>query len=154
LRGRGVTPGRVEEAIVRLAGGGLFGDLDRGALATVGIDVSAVRASAEASFGPEALSQAARAAHQQADVPRWSPRRRSGAWRDGVFLPHGPGVVESLENARREAQARHAPQIGVEHLALGLLAVADGLVTPVLAAVGVSAPVLRAAIMDGYRQAS
>jgi ATP-dependent Clp protease ATP-binding subunit ClpA len=143
LRGRGVTPERVEEEIVRLAGGGLFGDLDRGALATVGIDVSAVRASAEASFGPEALSQAARAAHQQADPPRWSPRRRM------IPAPHGPGVVESLENARREAQARHAPQIGVQHLALGLLAVAGGMLPPVLAAVGVSAPVLRAAIKDG-----
>jgi ATP-dependent Clp protease ATP-binding subunit ClpA len=148
LRGRGVTPERVEEEIVRLAGGGLFGDLDPGALATVGIDVSAVRASAEASFGPEALSQAARAAHQQAAAPRWSPRRRM------TPAPHGPGVVASLENAQREAQARHAPQVGVEHLALGLLAAGDGMLPPVLAAVGVSAPVLRAAIMDGYRQAS
>src|SRR6201995_2584950 len=51
LRAHGVTPGRVEAEIVRLAGGGLFGDLDRGALATLGIDVDAVRTATEASFG-------------------------------------------------------------------------------------------------------
>jgi hypothetical protein len=44
LRERGVTPDRVEAEIARLAGGGLFGDLDRSALAVIGVDVDAVRA--------------------------------------------------------------------------------------------------------------
>ena len=58
----------VEEEIVRRiglgAGAGLFAGLDRDALATIGIDLDAVRARIEASFGPQALTSAAQAAHQ------------------------------------------------------------------------------------------
>ena len=43
LREHGVTPERVEEGIARRAGAALFGDLDRDALAAIGIDVNAVR---------------------------------------------------------------------------------------------------------------
>jgi ATP-dependent Clp protease ATP-binding subunit ClpA len=154
LREHGVTPERVEEEIVRLAGAGLFGDLDRDALAAIGIDVDAVHARIEASLGPEALTQAGQAVHRGPRLPRLNPRRRSGAERDGVFLPHAPGVEQSLQNARREAQARHDTQIGVEHLALGLLAASERPVPGILSALGVSAPVLRAAILDRYRQAS
>jgi hypothetical protein len=57
LREHGVTPERAEAEIVRLSGAGLFGDLDRDALAAIGIDVDAVRAMIEASFGPEALAR-------------------------------------------------------------------------------------------------
>ena len=53
LRAHGVTPELVEEGIVGLgAGAGLFGGLDKDALATIGIDLDAVRARIEASFGP------------------------------------------------------------------------------------------------------
>jgi hypothetical protein len=71
-----------------------------------------------------------------------------------VCLPHGPGAEQSLRNARREAQARHDALAGVEHLALGLLAVNEGLVPAILSALDVSAPALRAAILNRYRQAS
>jgi Clp amino terminal domain, pathogenicity island component len=56
LREHGVTPAGVEEEIVRRvglgAGSSLFADLDRDALAAIGIDLDAVRARIEASFGP------------------------------------------------------------------------------------------------------
>ena len=142
LREHGVTPGRVEAEIVRLAGGGLFGDLDRGALATVGIDVDAVRATVEASFGPEALARAAQAAHPE--PRRFDPRPRSGAQRDGVFLPHGPGAMQALLGARQRAQAQPA---GVEDLALGVLAVTEGLVPPILSALGTSGAALSVAVL-------
>ncbi len=153
LREHGVTPGRVEAEIVRLAGGGLFGDLDRDALAVIGIDVDAVRATIEASFGQEALTRAARAAHRE---PGWlGLRPRSGAQRDGVFLPHGPGAEQALLSARREARARHAAQsAGVEDLALGILAISEGLVPPILSALGVSGSAVSAAILDRYQLAS
>jgi Clp amino terminal domain, pathogenicity island component len=68
MRAQGVTPELVEEEIVRRvglgAGGGLFAGLDRDALAAIGIDLDAVRAKIEASFGPQALTSAAQAAHQ------------------------------------------------------------------------------------------
>jgi hypothetical protein len=56
----GATMEDVAEEIARRAGPGavLFGGLDRDALAAVGIDLDAVRARVESSFGPEALTQA------------------------------------------------------------------------------------------------
>jgi Clp amino terminal domain, pathogenicity island component len=146
-RAHGVTPGRVEAEIVRLSGGGLFGDLDRGALAAVGVDIDAVRATTEASFGPEALTRAARAVHPR---PRWfDPRRAAFSGHDGAFLPLGPGAGQALQGARRMARARGAaPPFGVEDLALGILAVSEGLVPSILSALGASGPALRAAILD------
>ena len=62
LHSCGATMQDVAEEIARRAGPGavLFGGLDRDALAAVGIDLDAVRARIESSFGPEALTQAAR----------------------------------------------------------------------------------------------
>jgi hypothetical protein len=62
LHSCGATIDDVAEEIARRAGPGavLFGGLDRDALAAVGIDLDAVRARIESSFGPEALARAAR----------------------------------------------------------------------------------------------
>ncbi len=86
MRAQGVTPGLVEEEIVRRvglgAGGGLFAGLDRDALATIGIDLDAVRARIEASFGPQALTSAAQAAHQgRPGPPGHRPPRSVRDWR-------------------------------------------------------------------------
>jgi ATP-dependent Clp protease ATP-binding subunit ClpA len=153
LREHGVTPERVEAEIARLSGGGLFGDLDRDALATVGVDIDAVRATTESSFSQEALTRAARAVHRK---PRWfNPRPAAFNGHDGAFLPLGPGAGQALKRARREAQARHATQpSGVEDLALGILAISEGLVPPVLSRLGMSGPALGTAILDRYRAAS
>jgi ATP-dependent Clp protease ATP-binding subunit ClpA len=79
LCAHGLTPGRVEEEIIRRAGlgagAGLFAGLDRDALASIGIDIDAVRARIEASFGPQALTAASQALYQ--DTRR---RRRSRRW--------------------------------------------------------------------------
>jgi hypothetical protein len=58
LRAHGLRPDQVEDQVVRLGGGGIFGDLDESSLAAIGIDLDAVRERALASFGPEALSRA------------------------------------------------------------------------------------------------
>ncbi|MFG3365920.1 Clp protease N-terminal domain-containing protein [Streptomyces sp. NPDC048156] len=78
LREHGVTPEGVEEEIVRLVGLGgsrLFGALDRDALASVGIDIDAVRARIEESFGPEALTRADSTVHRGPRTSRRGPRR-------------------------------------------------------------------------------
>ena len=79
LRERGITPEHVEADIVRrvgLGGGaGLFGDLDRDALSAIGIDLDAVRARIEASFGAEALTRAGNAMHRGPRTSRLNPRR-------------------------------------------------------------------------------
>lgn len=154
LREHGLTPARVEAELARLAGAGLFGDLDRAALASAGIDVDAVRAQAEATFGQQALSQANQAVHRGPLISRWNPRRVriSGVQRDGVFLPHSRSAEQALHHARQEAAARHAPGVSTGHLALGLIAADDGLVPPILAALGVSVRTLRTAIEDRYAQ--
>ena len=107
-----------------------------------------VRAATEASFSRAALARAARDVHRGRG--RFSPRRRSGATRDGVFLPHGPGANKALVGARREAAARHAAQADVEHLVLGILAVSEGLVPSILARLGTSGPALSAAVLNHY----
>jgi hypothetical protein len=186
MRAAGVTPDLVEEEIVRRmglgAGTGLFGGLDRDALSTIGIDLDAVRARIEASFGPQALERAARSIapggrrRRPGFIRAWRHRRRmrratavlppvppppeaTGRYRapgppPSGHIPLTPMAKKILESSLREALARHDQHIGVEHIALALTAAKRGLVTPILSAAGTSAPVLRAAILDRYRQAS
>ena len=190
MRAQGVTPELVEEEIVcRVglgAGAGLFGGLDRDALATIGIDLDAVRARIEASFGPQALTNAAQAAYRDRRghpgprsprlVRNWRRRRRArrtmaahapvpgpgeaaGRYRapgppPSGHIPFTPAAKRILELTVREALALNDSQIGVEHIALALTDVNNGLVPTVLSAAGTSAPALRAAILDRYRQAS
>ena len=154
LAERGVTPQRVEEQIARLAGhgagAGLFGSLDRDALAAIGIDLGAVRARIESSFEADALAHAGRAAARgtrpaRLNLPR--PRRDVPAWI--IARRHRRRAA-----VRHEARAQHAQAPGTEHVALAIIAMNDGLVPPILSALGVSAPALRAAILDRCRQAS
>ena len=102
MRELGVTPGRVEEEIVRReglgAGAALFAGLDPGALAAVGVDLDAVRGRIEASFGAEALTRAGKAASQQEQ-----PRRPSGL-NPGNPRPMPPGPLDRWRQRRR---ARH-----------------------------------------------
>ena len=93
LRERGVTPERVEAEIISRSSARLFEDLDRDALAVIGIDVDAVRASVETRFGPAAVSQAAQAAERgRGGFSRVldNVRPRSGAQRDGVSCRMAP----------------------------------------------------------------
>jgi ATP-dependent Clp protease ATP-binding subunit ClpA len=190
LREHGVTPEGVEEEIVRRvglgAGSSLFADLDRDALAAMGIDLDAVRARIETSFGPDALTRADQAVHHRPRPSRLNPRRamprhlvhhwqrrhRTGGSVPTVAVPAATGLYQAtgprvaghipfipdakkiLAYALREALARHDNHIGVEHIALSLVATSSGQVPPILSALGASAPALRAAILDRYRQAS
>jgi ATP-dependent Clp protease ATP-binding subunit ClpA len=190
LRAQGVTPELVEEEIVRRAGlgaggqgSGLFAGLDRDALATIGIDLDAVRARIEASFGPQALTSAAQAAHQGRRghhgprppriVRAWRRKRRArramapapgsrppaGRYRapgppPSGHIPFTPATKKILELTLREAAALDDTHIGVEHIALALTTVASGLIPPILSAAGTQAPALRTAILDRYRRAS
>ena len=190
LRAHGVTPELVEEEIVRRvglgAGAGLFGGLDKDALATIGIDLDAVRARIEASFGPQALARAAQAAHRDPRrrpgprpprlVREWRRRRRARRAMTTVpapgprppeatgrycapgprpgHIPFTPAAKKILELTLREAAALHDSYIGVEHIALALTTIKQGLVPQILTAADAPAAALRAAILDRYRQAS
>jgi Clp amino terminal domain, pathogenicity island component len=167
LRAHGLRPDRVEEQLVRLGGGGIFGGLDESSLSAIGIDLDAVRERALASFGPEALSRAGSAVgadgagRRAAGAARWVPgvaRTPPGAWRQGVvqggaldgrvFLPHSPDVAEFLSAARLAGPLEPSAPLAVPDLAVGLLSVTGGAVPPVLAALGVDAHALRAAVAE------
>jgi hypothetical protein len=191
LREHGITPERVEDEVVRRFGlgapAGLFADLDRDALASIGIDLDAVRARIEASVPLEALTRAGEAvqcgqrrARRRRVGPllyRWRRWRRAhrgltacaaapvtpppatGRYRTaGVplagHLSFTPGSKRILEMSLHEAAARRDRHLGVEHIALSLLATTTGPVAPILNALGGTAGVLRAAIVDCYRLAS
>jgi len=191
LCAHGVTPELVEEEIVRRvglgAGAGLFGGLDKDALATIGIDLDAVRARIEAAFGPQALARAAQAAHRDLRrrprprpprlVRQWRRRRRdrrvmttlpapgprlpeaTGRYcapgpRPSGHIPFTPAAKMILELTLREAVALHDSHIGVEHIALALTTIKQGLVPQILSQAGAPAAALRTAILDRYRRAS
>ena len=175
LREHGVTPERVEAEVVRLIGlgqaAGLFSALDRDALASIGIDIDAVRAQIEAAFGPDALTRAVpgpcrgnRPAVAKNPLARLRRSRGAGRGREATagarpagrtgHIPFTPRAKKSLQRSLHEAKARHDGYIGVEHLALALVGMDAGTVPPILSALGTTPAALRAAILDRYRQAS
>jgi ATP-dependent Clp protease ATP-binding subunit ClpA len=185
LREQGVTPEHVEEEIVRLVGlggeTGLFGDLDRDALSVIGIDLDAVRARIESSFGTDALTEAAIGVQHGERRYRWNPgrgipslvrrRRRRQARKQAAevtatgryqatgaivrgHLPFTTGAKKALENSLREAAGRHDNYIGAEHLVLGLIRTNGGLMHQILLALDASGPEIRTAIINRYRKAS
>jgi hypothetical protein len=114
LCAHGITPELVEEEIVRRvglgAGAGLFGALDRDALASIGIDIDAVRARIEASFGPQALTHAAQAIQGGARRSRWPSARRSRRPKPARRLRlrrRGRPTASILSPKSAEAPGRH-----------------------------------------------
>jgi Clp amino terminal domain, pathogenicity island component len=100
LREHAVTPERVEAEILRMMGRGASADplagLDREALASIGIDLDAVRARIEARFGPDALARAVpacrrnrRPAWRKGPVAELMRRRRARRARRGATVPAG-----------------------------------------------------------------
>jgi len=170
LRDQGITPERVRSEAVRLAGAGrgasLSDVLDRDALASIGIDLDAVRGKVEAAFGPGAFTVVpGRGARGRRWVRRPLRRARQARWAapsaPGEGTRHGPRRVPLTPRARkclmhavREARAEHTGQIGVEHLGLAIVSMPGGAVPPILSALGSSGPRLRAEILSRCRQAS
>lgn len=100
LREQGVTPERIEAQIAGITGPGHpadpLHDLDRDALASIGIDLDVVRTRIEAAFGPDAFARAI-AAHKRANQARRRP-----AW--------GKGPVAELNRRwHRRRMHSHTP---------------------------------------------
>jgi ATP-dependent Clp protease ATP-binding subunit ClpA len=106
-------------------------DLDADALATLGIDLDAVRERVERRFGAGALSG--------------SRRCRRGSWR-GAERPFTPRAKKALELSLREAVAMGDKSIGSEHLLLGLAREGDGVAARILRERGVDHAAVRAAL--------
>jgi ATP-dependent Clp protease ATP-binding subunit ClpA len=101
----------VDSVRAALADGRALGDGDAKALESIGIDLDAVRASLEASFGEGALDRPAE------EKRGWL--RRTG------HLAFAAGAKKGIELSLREAIARKDSEIRSEHLLLGLIRGAD-----------------------------
>jgi ATP-dependent Clp protease ATP-binding subunit ClpA len=179
LRDHDITPERIEATLLSTIGP--LSGLDKEALASIGIDLDAVRAKVEAEFGPDALTRALPAAGQSrrpawgkgplAELKRRRRRRQTGSNAPRPMGPSGsapfspgpaprghipftPRAKKTLELSLREAVALHDSNIGAEHITLALLTPRDGTVPRILAALGAEPASVRAAILARYRKAS
>jgi ATP-dependent Clp protease ATP-binding subunit ClpA len=116
LAAHGVSRAGVIEGISRHVG---TGRLDAEALATLGIDLDAVRERVEATFGPGALEERGLAAHHR--------------------VPFSKRAKKVLELSLRESLAMKQRSITDGHILLGLLREGQGLGVRVLSDRGVDA---------------
>jgi ATP-dependent Clp protease ATP-binding subunit ClpA len=114
----------LRQRVIYLAGPG-DASLDEDALASLGIDLDAVRRATAAAFGPGALDQAA-----------GGPRRKGR-------LSFTTRAKKSLELALRNAVRAGDKEITTGHLLLGVIDQRDNAGLRVLAAAGVEAGALR-----------
>ena len=144
FRQAGVTANGVEAAVVRLVGSPT-GAIDRNALAAIGIDLDVVRSKIEASLGPHAWAPAAQRRG------RWLRRRRC----DTGFghIPFTPRAKKCLQLSLHEALGLGHHRVGVEHIALALTTMTEGLAPAIFAATGASPAQLRTQLLGRYRQA-
>jgi ATP-dependent Clp protease ATP-binding subunit ClpA len=113
-------------------------ELDAAALATIGIDLDAVRRSVEESFGAGALA------------PRGRCRRR----RRAGHIPFSPRAKRTLERSLREAIALRDTHIGPEHILLALASDPDTGAAEALRRCGTTPDAVRAATLAARRDAA
>ncbi|MER5703315.1 Clp protease N-terminal domain-containing protein [Micromonospora sp. NPDC002296] len=144
LRDAGVRADDLRAAVARHTadGGAGLAEADVAALREIGIDLSAVLARVEESFGPDALRAAAPGPRR-----RWLRRQQPG----GVFSPRAKKV---LELALREALGLRHRHIGTEHILLGLLREAGGTAALVLTEAGLDLADLRRRVEAALRMAA
>jgi ATP-dependent Clp protease ATP-binding subunit ClpA len=140
--------------------------LDAEALAAIGIDLDEVRTRIEATFGPGALSRAVPPHQRGRNGParrRFLHRSRRGPGRTGPdagpvpargHIPFTPRAKKVLELSLREAVGLGDNYIGIEHVALALIRIHDGVVPRLLAGLDVSPDTIRVALLDQHRKAS
>jgi hypothetical protein len=146
LTAAGVDRQRVLTDIDRLlrTGHDVFGDSDLAALESIGIDLNAVRAKIEETFGPGAL-QPPPPARKRGFLSRWRPENTS---------PFTPRAKKVLELSLREALHLGHGYIGTEHLLLGLLREGNGLAAKILSDEGVDLADLRRRTLAAIEQAA
>ncbi len=143
LHDAGLDAPRVRADIERLTGfrAKILSDDDAEALRTVGIDLDAVLARIEESFGPGALDP-------EPPTRRRGPLRR----RQGGRTPFTQRAKKVLGLALREAVRLGHHYIGTEHILLGLLR--DGTAARILTNAGLRLDDLRAAVVAAIGKAA
>jgi ATP-dependent Clp protease ATP-binding subunit ClpA len=111
---------------------------DAAALKAIGIDLAAVRAAIEESFGAGSLR-----------LPKKTPKKRGLFGRfyaSGGHIPFSPRAKKVLELSLREALRLGHNYIAPEHIMLGILREGDGLAAQILAERRVDFDLLRAGL--------
>jgi len=148
----GVDLAGTREAVTRLVGqpDAPLGPADAEALRSIGIDLDAVLASVEKTFGPGALDDPNDPEPLAGVVARQAGRGLFGRRKaSGGSVRFSQRAKKTLELALREALARKDNFIGAEHLLLGILREGEGLGAQVLAEAGVDFAVLRSRLSVG-----
>jgi len=157
LRQAGLDQARVRADVVRLTGAQaqILGDEDAAALRTIGIDLDAVLARIEESFGPQALATPPPPMNRRERLWPWQRAGQgSGSGSAGRSPGFGPRAKQALALALREAMRQRHRQIGTEHILLGLLRDNAGLAATVLADAGLTAKALRTATLAELAKAA
>lgn len=132
LKQAGLTGDGVQAAIERLvAQPQILSEADAEALRHIGIDIDAVRAKLEETFGPGAL---------EPEVP---PTRYGLFGRKVSGGPFTPRSKKVLELALREAIRLKHNWIGTEHILLGLIREGEGLAAKIMADANIDFNALR-----------
>ncbi|WP_317620984.1 Clp protease N-terminal domain-containing protein [Streptomyces sp. CBMA123] len=135
LIGMGLDHEAAHREVVRLLGPGD----DAEALASIGVDLEAVRGAVESAFGEGAL-----------DVPAEEAPERRGWFRSGESKPgrspFSPGAKKALELSLRESLRLKSREIAVGHLLLGVLREGEGLGVRVVADHGLDVRAVRQAV--------
>ena len=124
-----------------------LGREDAEALEAIGIDLDAVRAKIEESFGPGALTPAP-------PPTRGLFRRRRPTPTTPVCVPFVPRSKKVLELSLREAVRLHHNYIGTEHILLGLIREGEGLAAKIICDAGIDLDDLRRRTLDSLPHAA
>jgi ATP-dependent Clp protease ATP-binding subunit ClpA len=137
LSGAGMTADGVRAELDRLmppAAADPLGPEDAAALRAIGIDLDAVIARVEATFGTGALREPDEPSAKRPGL-FGRGRRRAGTRTNPRFTPRAKKVIEL---SLREALHRQDNYIGTEHILLAMLREGDGLAAQILARAGLS----------------
>ncbi|MFC5941622.1 Clp protease N-terminal domain-containing protein [Micromonospora harpali] len=146
LSAAGVRAVDLRAAVARHTAEGDAGlaEADAAALREIGIDLAAIVARIEESFGPDALRAAAPAPRRRWG---WRVRQRPGG-------PLSPRSKKALELSLREALRLRHRHIGTEHILLGLLREGGGPAALVLTEAGLGLDDLRRRVELALRAAA
>jgi ATP-dependent Clp protease ATP-binding subunit ClpA len=149
LSGAGLTEERVRSDVQALIGrSGPLGPADAEALEAIGIDLDAVRAKIEETFGPGALTPPP---PPQRGLFR---RRRPVSSGQTTCVPFTARCKKVIELGLREAIRLRCNYIGTEHLLLGLIREGEGLAAKVICDAGISLDDLRRRTLDSLPDAA
>jgi ATP-dependent Clp protease ATP-binding subunit ClpA len=149
LAAAGLDHGQVSAGITRLVGAPQLGDGDAAALRSIGIDLEAIRAKLEQTFGPGALDC------EPPVRPRGMFRRRNPQPQPLTGrTPFTPRAKKVLELSLREALRLSHKYIGTEHILLGLIREGDGLAAKIMVDAGINLSDLRLRTEESLKKAA